>query len=193
MSEKFSFGRFDLRFWENLGFERDAAEKAALCFPEAWEICLHGKTREVMDRMVDIWFGRPWNYDRQKILEEQAARYAEEFACEYKYDPRHPAFWYFQGCDFDEMEHRATTAAGLVQLQREAAPPPPKEDNVTAVMEALLMQEPPVEFDTLQTGQVDHEQPHLLDPTPISTPEPKPFDADAFPRIETKRRKHPRQ
>jgi len=194
MSEGFSFGRHDSRFWRNLGLEHDAAEKAALCFPEAWRnICLHGKTGEVMDRMTDIWFGQSWRAHTQEVLGEQATRYVEEFAGKYRNDPKHPAFWHSQGCDFEEMEQRATAAINLIRFQQEAAPPPPKQDNVTAVLEALLMQEPPAEFDALQTGQVDHEQPHLHDPTPISIPEPKPFDADAFPRIETKRRKNPRQ
>jgi len=106
-------------FWLELGMDYIAADNAAKCFP-----------------------GNANHYNRWALgtPEERARKAAQSVSQEYLSDPEHPAFWYAQGYDFDEMVRRAVAAIAMVRLQQEAAPPKPRDDGFVDAVRALLMQ-----------------------------------------------------
>jgi len=160
MTEYYKYERGTESFWLNFGFTKDAAKVAANCFPEA-----------TYRRYCQLYFLGMGCEFRAKVASESDARLAAQTApLSYRTDARHPAFWFEQGYDWDEMAARAVAANVMVKLQREAAPPPPpsKTDRIAEMTQALLLQ-----------GALQRQ---IEGPGNASQSE-EPFDPDDYPRF----------
>ena len=119
-------------FWQELGFDEEAALLAANCFPEK--------------HYYDYGGWSPLT-EKDHLQTEKSARdvaeiYIGKAPLMYRTDAKHPVFWLTQGYDFDESFKKAVAAIAMVKLQQEAnpPPPPPQRDNFAEVVQALLLQ-----------------------------------------------------
>ena len=160
-------------FWRELGLDDAAAEVAAKCFPESW----------------NPWYGRglnypPW-YDKDKEAEDKADKTGRYAPLAYRTDAKHPAYWFAQGCDYDEMAARSVAALAMVRLQQEAVPPPPQTDRFAEVAQALLLQG---EMQQRLEGPDSYDDQYYDDPQPLGPvpPQREPFNPDDYPRFQTR-------
>ena len=161
--------RYKQDFWRKIGLDEDAALSAARCYPK---FHLSG-------------YGTPYQGIRWcNWAERQADEALTEAMSVYTSDARHPAFWYAQGFDEDEMTRRAVAANAMVKLQREAAPPPPQRDRVAEVTQALLMQGA---IQQRLEGPDSSDDQDYHDPQPRGPAQPQePFNPDDYPRFQTR-------
>ena len=161
-------------FWRKIGLDEDAALSAAQCYPK-YHFSQYGEPY-----LRPSW--RSWI----RYAERQADEALTKAISAYPSDARHPAFWYAQGFDEDEMTRRAVAANAMVKLQREAAPPPPQRDRFAEVAQALLMQGA---MQQRLEGPDSCDDQYYDDPQPRGPVQPKqePFNPDDYPRFQTKR------
>ena len=174
MAWDFNTDRGRPSFWCDLGLDKAAADVASKCFPESW-ISWYRKLR------YDDWGMRQ---KAEELAEDQADSTARHAPVAYRTDARHPAFWFAQGHDYDEMAARAIAANAMLKLQREAAPPPPQRDRVAEVTQALLMQGA---IQQRLEGPDSSDDQDYHDPQPRGPAQPQePFNPDDYPRFQTR-------
>ena len=164
-------------FWRDLGLDTKAAEAAANCFPEGMQ------NRSASKR---VYVENIASYYVENDSEESARRAARNMPVAYRMDPKHPAFWFEQGCSFDEMVRRVVLAITVEKMQKEAVPPPPPQrDRFAEVAQVLLLQgamqqslEGPDSYD-----DQDYDDPQPRRPVP---PQQEPFNPDDYPRFQTR-------
>lgn len=160
--------RSDSAFWRELGFDEEAADTAAYCFPETY--------------YYYYGIGSPHPEEEHRHMEHSCRQYALDSAAHapliYRTDAKHPVFWLTQGHDFDEAFKRSLAAIAMLKLQREGnpSPPPSERDNFREVAQALLMQ-----------GAVQRhlEGPDSHNDQSYDVPSREPFHPDDYPRFRT--------
>ncbi len=162
MADDHRLQRGDPQFWEKLGLDRDAAKSAAWCFPEG--------------RLT----AGPIHTGNEKL----AYRHLTE-AGEYATEAWHPAFWYAQGYDFDEMARRAVTVNVMLNLGEMANAQPQGPDSMADALLAPMSQSRPQLPPPRYEDYVDYEPPLVEQHSeqPNRSPD-TPFNSDAFPRLD---------
>ena len=192
MKDDFRNDRGRPGFWESLGLATEAAIAAAMCFPDGWHGLIYGfsgyksVTWKDMGPLYDamrktVNSGQGGIYDK----EELARGYLRSEARKYRTYAWHPAFWYAQGYDFDEMASRAVAANARDNLTREANAPQDQPDHMPELLMALMASKPrqlppPAPYNVIDAdASYDDQLPPEQD---VSKHEP--FDPDRFRRID---------
>ncbi len=190
MKDGYRLKRGEPRFWEDLGLEEQAANSAALCFPERW------------------WRIRRISPYSQEYFSQSAPKYLDPFVASLKDSPNtdcdcaeqylsglgvqqyttkawHPAFWAAQGHDFDDMARRAVVVNTFLNLNEEANSQLPQPDPTADVMMAMMVQSRPQLSPPRNDDYFDDEPlPQEWDWDEQEPPPPPPFNSSAFPRLD---------